>query len=353
MINGLPKRCDRKPCGGGCFCMPEHQQETCEVVATIPSGADAFCQQCDRLQKSDDEEVYEKILDYLCYEVVMKCHLASTAADKEDAFMNIDVSNFVTDLDSECREFLSSLKESRALFRVQHSAQQHTLSSMLADMTLTSEPEQSARQSPIRIPRSRQTSHQGTPIVSQSNVPSAAPSVCEFKDTPNMAAKILTLERVSELEAEVESLKSEKEQSRMRITELEHEVTTLKTQNNALFAEVESHKGELTSAPGPSQPAAKSYVTKKQLESQLKAALKRSNELEAQVSVLSEELNDIEELESLLDPPLNSAGYDWSTDRNCGPKIRAAVYLFDIEYESSDASQPLATTNDAKDKLTF
>ncbi|KAK3264214.1 hypothetical protein CYMTET_27034 [Cymbomonas tetramitiformis] len=251
--------------------MEDHFDAAIESIVSIDKGADAYCKQCDLLQKSNDAEVYESICDTTAYKVVLKCLIASASADKEEAFESLDLTS-LSELDSECEEFVESMTESRQEYFEKRRDEQEDLAALINRVHLS--PQSYVESTPKRVPRSRQV----TPL--HSNVQSAAPSVCELDDNiPRMAAKIITLERMSELEAEVESLKSEKEQSRMRITELEHEVTTLKTQNNALFAEVESHKTKLTSAPG--------------------------------------------------------------------------VYLFDIEYESSNASKPSATPNDAKDKLTF
>ncbi|KAK3233993.1 hypothetical protein CYMTET_55734 [Cymbomonas tetramitiformis] len=92
--------------------MEDHFDAAIESIVSIDKGADAYCKQCDLLQKSNDAEVYESICDTTAYKVVLKCLIASASADKEEAFESLDLTS-LSELDSECKEFVESMTESR------------------------------------------------------------------------------------------------------------------------------------------------------------------------------------------------------------------------------------------------
>ncbi|KAK3243868.1 hypothetical protein CYMTET_46498 [Cymbomonas tetramitiformis] len=207
------------------------------------------------------------------------------------------------------------------------------------------------------------------------------------------AARIVSLERLIELEAEL-ALKAS------RIADLEVELKAQVVELDQCIADSEStdiqvhqHKVRLDEyevqvakqqlqiaelkaaqlAPAAAVAASTSRKgSKKQLETDLDAAnqslalLQKANERDSNL-----EICDIEDLEAILDGPLNNAGYDWSLGETNSETL-AKVFIFavdtDIEPDADDPTDniKLGTTdsprsgtpseyecNDPKDELSF
>eukprot|EP00854_Cymbomonas_tetramitiformis_P010499 gene10499-12417_t len=197
--------------------MSEHHEAACRVVASIKGGPEAFVQQCRRLKQSNDEQVLESICDTVCERVTKKCYVASLASDREKAFDTLDMTT-LNELNTECSEFVDSYQQSRSAYFKQQESPVDNLTSKFATASI----------SPVagvvkKVPRSRDSSRQGTPQ------PSKAPSVADG-DVPDQAARIVTLQRVSELEAEL-VLKAN------RVIKLEAELKLKETRMTELAAE--------------------------------------------------------------------------------------------------------------------
>ncbi|KAK3289600.1 hypothetical protein CYMTET_2978 [Cymbomonas tetramitiformis] len=226
-VKGRWVRCKRKPASGSFFCIADHHQAATPVIASISTGADAFCQQCDLLQNSNDSEYYTELCNTTAYEVVLKCFAASTAADREEAFACVDVTN-LSELDSECQEFLTSMEDSRAQYNLHCEDRQQAVSTLLNSMTLTS----TSETTPTRIPRSRQTSRQSTPPVTfAAGSPFRSTVNSDDDDVPGVVAQNPELTRISELESKLKAATE-------KIACLEFELEYNKVESHKKLAEV-------------------------------------------------------------------------------------------------------------------
>ncbi|KAK3259303.1 hypothetical protein CYMTET_31693 [Cymbomonas tetramitiformis] len=265
-VKGSWIRCSKKVCSGSFFCMSEHHEAACRVVASIKGGGEAFVQQCRRLKQSNDEQVLESICDTVCERVTKKCYVASLASDREAAFDTVDMTT-LNELNTECSEFVDSYQQSRSAYFKQQESPVDNLTSKFATASI----------SPVagvvkKVPRSRDSSRQGTPQ------PSKAPSVADG-DVPDQAARIVTLQRVSELEAEL-VLKAN------RVIKLEAELKLKETRMTELAAERDGFvkEADLSLQKGQRIAALESRLT----EVQVKA--NRVTELESELKLKESEL---------------------------------------------------------------
>ncbi|KAK3246183.1 hypothetical protein CYMTET_44271 [Cymbomonas tetramitiformis] len=340
--------------------MLEHHEAACRVVASIKGGPEAFVQQCRRLKQSNDEQVLESICDTVCERVTKKCYVASLASDREKAFDTVDMTT-LNELNTECTEFVDSYKQCRSAYFEKQESPVDNLTSKFATASI----------SPVagvqkRVPRSRDASRQVTPQ------PSKAPSVTDG-DVPAEAARIVSLQRVSELETELamketriadlesklkaqvdemdlaiaDSRSADTERAQLRARLDEYEVQVAKQQLQII--ELKAAQLNPAAAVNASNASTSRKGSKKQLETELDAA----NQSVARLQTLNEvlirnataEVCDIEDLESILDGPLNSAGYDWSiTETESETLAKVFIFALDADAEAdADADADDAT----------
>ncbi|KAK3242465.1 hypothetical protein CYMTET_47846 [Cymbomonas tetramitiformis] len=345
--------------------MEEHHESTCRVVASIEGGGEAYVDQCRRLKASNDPEVLESICDTMAFHVTKPCYIAALASDREKAFEASDL-NSLKRLGAECDSFVQSYQQSRSDYFQEQAAPVDNLTTQFAR----------AKLSPVagvqkKVPRSRQVTPQ----------PSKAPSVTDG-DVPAQAARIVSLQRVSELEAElalkanrVIELESELEYSDLDgktaeevltgfykaqglESRVQRQVATIAEKHakvqelEKVVASKDARIAELEAAqlaPVPVTAASTSKKgSKKQLETDLDSVskqlglLQKANEVLIRESKL--EVCQIDNLESILDGPLNNAGYDWSlveTDSETLAKVFIFAVDTDIEPNADDPTDGL------------
>ncbi|KAK3247167.1 hypothetical protein CYMTET_15654 [Cymbomonas tetramitiformis] len=326
--------------------MEEHHEATCRVVASIEGGGEAYVDQCRRLKASNDPEVLESICDTMAFHVTKPCYIAALASDREKAFEASDL-NSLKRLGAECDSFVQSYQQSRSDYFQEQAAPVDNLTTQFAR----------AKLSPVagvqkKVPRSRQVTPQS----------SKAPSVTDG-DIPAQAARIVSLQRVSELEAElalkanrVIELESELEYNDLdghtseEVLEGFYKAQGLQSRVEGQVAAIadltkqvaskDARIAELEAAHlNPAATASTSRKgSKKQLESELERVSKQLELFQKQNAALIREstvtICDIEDLEAILDAPLNNAGYDWSLSEYSESETLAKVYIYAVETDA-------------------